>query len=107
MDGNWAFHRQGRSLTPRDVTKIIRYGLANDWKPQSKGREPILLYAWDAECVTPATQEYDIDEVPLCDIAIEQVSDLRFDLSLDPTGAGLSSQQNYSSDSSYPKTTLS
>lgn len=83
-DGNWSFHRQGRSLTPRDVTKIIRYGLANNWKPQSKGQKPILLYAWDAERVAPGAQNLDTNEVPLRDIAIEQVSDLRFDLSLDP-----------------------
>ncbi|BDM78772.1 hypothetical protein [Acaryochloris marina] len=83
-DENWSFHRQGRSLTPRDVTKIIRYGLANNWKPQSKGQKPILLYAWDAERVAPGAQNPDTNEVPLRDIAIEQVSDLRFDLSLDP-----------------------
>ena len=83
-DGKWSFHRQGRSLTPCDVSKIIRYGLANDWQPQSTGRKPIHLHTWDAEHVAPGTAETEGDAVPLRDIAIDQISDLRFDLSLDP-----------------------
>lgn len=83
-DGKWSFCRQGRSLTPTDVTKIVKYGLANDWQPLSKGRKPIQLYVWDSEEVAPGTFVSQEGEVPLRDIAIEQVSDLRFDLSLDP-----------------------
>ena len=82
--GEWAFYRQGRSLTPRDVSRIIRHGLANDWQPHSRGRKPIRFYTWDAERIAPSADATESDEVALRDVAIDQVSELRFDVSLDP-----------------------
>lgn len=83
-DGEWSFHRQGRSLTPHDVSRIIRHGLANDWQPHAKGRKPIQFHTWDTDRVASSAIDTEDDEVALRVIAIDQVSDLRFDLSLDP-----------------------
>jgi hypothetical protein len=30
---SWTFERQGRSITPDNVIRIIRHGLANGWEP--------------------------------------------------------------------------
>ena len=82
-NGNWSFHRQGRSITPETVARIIRHGLANGWQPASKGQKPIQFHTRDTEQIASEPIETASDEVPLRDVAIDQVSDLRFDLSLD------------------------
>jgi hypothetical protein len=48
------------------------------------GKKPLLIYTWESEQIAPGKLIVAADEVPLRDLAIEQVSDLRFDLSLDP-----------------------
>lgn len=83
-DGNWSFHRQGRSITPDVVGRIIRHGLANGWEPSSKGQKPIQIHTWDADNIAPESIGVADDEVALKDLAMEQVSDLCYDLSLDP-----------------------
>jgi len=83
-DGKWSFHRQGRSITPDVVTQIVHHGLANGWKPFSKGQKPIEIHAWDTDAIVPASINAEGDGVAIKDLAIDQVGDLRFDLSLDP-----------------------
>ena len=83
-DGQWSFHRQGRTITPETVARIIRHGIANGWEPRSPGKKPIQFHAWDTDKVTPAPSREAVGEVPLKDVAIDQVGNLRFDLSLDP-----------------------
>lgn len=83
-DGKWSFHRQGRSIAPNNVIRIIRHGIANGWQPSSKRQKPIQIHSWDTDKVAPALIDTADDEVPLRDLAIDRVSDLRCDLSLDP-----------------------
>jgi len=82
-DGKWSFHRQGRSITPENVARIIRHGIANGWQPSSQGKKPIHIQTWDTDKVAPTPIRTADDEVSLKDLAIDQVSELRFDVSLD------------------------
>ena len=80
----WSLSRQGRSITPDIVARIIRHGLANDWQPASKGQKPLYIHTWESDKIIPAEIETTDGEIQLKDLAIEQVSQLRCDLSLDP-----------------------
>ena len=83
-DGRWLFHRQGRSIAPNHVARIIRHGLANGWQPFARGRKPMQIHTWNADKVAPAPIKVADNEVPVRELAIDQVRDLRFDVSLDP-----------------------
>jgi hypothetical protein len=45
----------------------------------------LRIWAWDADQIVPCSSDLPDDQVPIRDIAIEQVCDLQYDLSLDPT----------------------
>ncbi|MEM9544111.1 MAG: hypothetical protein AAGA60_32080 [Cyanobacteria bacterium P01_E01_bin.42] len=83
LNGQWSFQRQGRSITPNIVTKIIGHGLANGWQPSSP-QKPFYIHTWDSETIVPKLIESADNEIPLKDIAINQIDRLRFDVSLDP-----------------------
>lgn len=79
--GAWKFSHQGRQITPRVVERLIRHAHANGW---SSCQEPLSLYTWQTDSLTPIAISKNDDEARLKDMAIDQVSDLRYDLSLDP-----------------------
>lgn len=81
--GGWTFKKQGRSIRPRDVEKVIHHALANGWQP-NEPLKPMFFNSWQTEGLIPHKLQNGPNLVALCDIASEQVSDLKFDLSTDP-----------------------
>lgn len=80
----WKKSHQGVAITPKLVRKTIKYGLANGWNPSKKNTAVFELYTWEINSLIPQLPTLNSDEKRVKDISIEQVSDLRFDLSLDP-----------------------
>ena len=83
-DNQWERVKQGVSVTPKLVNQIIQHGLVNGWHPNETGKTPFYIYIWKADDFIPELPEPNHNELRLKDMAIEQVSNLRFDLSLDP-----------------------
>jgi hypothetical protein len=83
-DGIWHRCSQGRAVTPDVVKRLIRHGLTNGWQPLTTGKKPLHIHSWETDCIAPDHTPTAVGEVLLKDIAIEQVSELRYDLSLDP-----------------------
>lgn len=81
----WTLVRQLRVVSDGSVRRLIHHALRNGWKPQSMGIPPMKIYHWKAEEVLPQIKlpESSADEIPIKDIAMDQVSDLRLDISLD------------------------
>ena len=82
-DGTWQRTTQARAVSPKTVSKIIRHALGNGWTPSKPGRL-FQIAIWDAEQVEPIGADLE-GGVPLRSIATEQVSELCFELSLDPS----------------------
>ena len=80
----WKKVKQGVTITPKIVRKIIEYGLANGWQPNVKNTKAFELHTWTTDSLIPALPSLNDDEKRIKDIAEEQINDLRFDFSLDP-----------------------
>ena len=81
-EGDWSRVSQGRTITPEVVRRMIDHGLVNGWRPLESG-PPIAVRTWASDEVAPLPSRAGAG-VAARDLAIEQIGDLRFDLSLDP-----------------------
>ena len=80
--GGWTRVGQGRTVTPKLVSHLIRHARKNGWQPETPGPR-FRLSSWEADALADPPS-IDGPGLPVRQIAIDQVSDLRFDLSLDP-----------------------
>lgn len=80
----WQRVKQGVSITPKLVRQIIQHGLANGWQPDEPGKPLFYIHIWEADKFIPELPALSDRELRLRDVAWEQVSDLRYDFSLDP-----------------------
>lgn len=83
-NNKWKKVEQGVSITPKLVEKVIKHGLTNGWNPNQKSKKEFYFHTWETDKMISQIPILDSDEIRLRDIVIEQVSDLRFDFSLDP-----------------------
>ena len=81
--GRWERVSQSRSISPKVVKQVILHALKNGWRPREVGLPLFSIPIWDTDELAPLGKT-DGPGVPVKDIATEQISDLRFDLSLDP-----------------------
>ena len=81
----WCFVRQGRSIQPSHVKKIIAHGLKNGWNPYKPRGETTYVNMWQTDELCPVDVDVrDNGELLARDLAADQIADLQFDLSLDP-----------------------
>ena len=79
----WERKAQRRQIKPSTVRRIIEHASANGWTPTEKCSTPFRMWAWNVDQIVPCPNDLPDDQVPIRDIASEQVCDLQFDLSLD------------------------
>ncbi|MEG3895670.1 MULTISPECIES: hypothetical protein [unclassified Microcoleus] len=84
VGGRWQRVRQAVSVTPKVVKQVIYYGLANGWKPHSPKKASVLIHTGQIDKIIGDLPALSEGELRVKDIASEQVSDLSYDLSLDP-----------------------
>lgn len=80
----WSRSSQGRRIKPSTVRQIIVHAIGNGWQPTEQNSNPFRIHAWDADQIVPRLTDLPVDQFRLRDVAIEQVCDLQYDLSLDP-----------------------
>lgn len=84
--GDWRFKSQGRSIKPRIVQQLIREALRRGWQPTQRGLKPLMINdthrVFSAPEAPPSSR--DREDVRIKDVASEHISDLMFDVSLDP-----------------------
>jgi len=84
VGGRWQLVNQAVSVTPKVVKQVILYGLANCWMPHSPKKTCFYIYAAKTDEIIGDLPALSDGEFRVKDIAIEQVSNLRYDFSLDP-----------------------
>ena len=84
VGGRWQRVSQAVSVTPKVVKQVILYGLANGWKPHSPKKACFYIYTDRTDKIIGDLPALNDGELRVKDIAIEQVSNLRYDFSLDP-----------------------
>jgi hypothetical protein len=82
----WSYSRQGRMVGPGLICRLINHALGNGWRADEHSQQPFEIAVWTAEDVAQGSggSVPEPGEVHLREIATNAVSDLRFDLSLDP-----------------------
>lgn len=81
--GLWQRVHQAVSVTPKVVKQVILYALANGWNPHLLKQASFQIHTWQTDEFVADLPALSDGEVRVKDIAIQQVSDLRCDLSLD------------------------
>ncbi|GAB5406145.1 MAG: hypothetical protein Aurels2KO_43760 [Aureliella sp.] len=79
----WDRKTQRRQIKPSTVHRIIEHASTNGWKPADKCSTPFRMWAWDVDQIVPCSTDLPEDQIPIRDIASDQVCELQFDLSLD------------------------
>lgn len=79
---HWLKISQGVSITPKLVKNVVKHALANGWQPNQKSDRVFTIHSWQTDAMI-SLPSLDVEKIRVKDIAIQQVSDLRFDLSLD------------------------
>ncbi|VEP14047.1 conserved hypothetical protein [Hyella patelloides LEGE 07179] len=83
LENKWQKIKQGVSITPKLVRQVITHGLANGWKPNNNSKQVFYFHTWETDKIIPQLASLKPNEKRVKDIVIEQISDLRFDFSLD------------------------
>lgn len=81
-DGKWERSRQGLAITPKTVNRLVKHAKINGWEPEGK-KGVFRLWEWSQGMPETRVEEKE-GEVPLKEIAWDEVNDLRGGVSMDP-----------------------